>query len=96
MYMLTPAQGIALAGGWLTLLTLLLLGVFGRWPRDTRIVPVSVTCPLLGRRVGAHAARNEWTRGFTAVVRCEALGCCAPVTCNQRCLAMPVAPLAGV
>ena len=43
----------------------------------------------------AHAARDEWTRGFDAVVRCEALGCCAPVTCSQRCLAMPVAPLAG-
>jgi len=96
MFMLTPAQGIVVAGGWLTLLALLLLGVFRLLPRSRRIVPVSLTCPVLGRRVGAEAARDEWTRGFDAVVRCDALGRCAPVTCNQRCLKMAVEPLAGV
>ena len=49
---------------------------------------------MLGRRVGAQLMRDEWTRGFCDVVRCDALGSYAPVTCNQRCLkAGRVAPL---
>ena len=97
MFMLTTGEGMALAAGWLAFTVALLLGVFRVLPRSRRIVPAYVTCPVLNRRVGAQLARDEWTRGFRQVVRCDALGRCAPVTCNQRCLTTrPLVPLAGV
>jgi hypothetical protein len=60
------------------------------------VVPAWVACPVLDRRVGAQLVRDEWTRSFCEVVRCDALGGSAPVTCNQRCLgraARPAVPL---
>src|SRR5215475_9722469 len=95
MFMLTPTQGVLLTTGRLAFVTVVLLGVFRFLPRIRRPVPAYVTCPMLSRRVGAQVVRDEWTRGFCGVVRCDALGGAAPVTCNQRCLtAGPVAPLA--
>jgi len=97
MFMLTMTEVTLLATGWLGLTGGLLLGVFRFLPRSRRPVPALVTCPLLGRQVGAVLSRDEWTRGFPEVVRCDTLGRCAPVTCNQRCLATsPVLPLAAV
>jgi len=97
MFMLTTTQVTLLAAGWLTLTGALLLGVFRFLPRSRRPVPAYVTCPVLNRRVGAVLSRDEWTRGFREVVRCDTLGRCARVTCNQRCLATsPVLPLVAV
>lgn len=97
MFMLTTADALLLAAVSLALMAALLLGVFRFLPRNRRIVPAYVTCPVLNRRVGAQLARDEWTRTFRSVIRCDALGRCAPVTCNQRCLrAGPVVPLGGV
>jgi len=97
MFMLTTTQVTLLAAGWLTLTGALLLGVFRFLPRSRRPVPAYVTCPVLNRRVGAELSRDEWTRSLREVVRCDTLGRCAPVTCNQRCLAAsPVLPLAAV
>lgn len=94
MFTLTPAQGVLLAAGWLAFTTALLLGVFRFLPRSRRLVSAYVTCPVLDRRVGARLVRDEWTRGFCEVVRCDALGGYAPVTCNQACLrGAPVAVL---
>lgn len=97
MFMLTTSEGILLAAGWLALTAALLLGVFRLLPRSRRMVPAYVTCPVLNRRVGAQLARDEWTRSFRDVVRCDALGHCAPVICNQRCLkTAPVVTLTSV
>ena len=94
MFMLTPAQGVLLTAGWLALTTTLLLGVFRLLPRSRRQVPAYVTCPMLGRPTGAQLMRDEWTRGFCEVVRCDVLGSYAPVTSNRGCLkAGRVAPL---
>jgi hypothetical protein len=86
MFSLTPAQGGMLTAAWLALTTALLLGVFRFLPRSRRQVPAYVTCPMLGRPIGAHLMRDEWTRSFCEVVRCDALGGYAATTCNQRCL----------
>ena len=97
MFMLTTVDALLLAAVSLALMAALLLGVFRFLPRSRRIVPAYVTCPVLNRRVGAQLARDEWTRRFRQVVRCDALGRCASVTCNQRCLSTrPVVPLGGV
>ena len=97
MFMLTTADALGLATVSLGLMAALLLGVFRFLPRSRRIVPAYVTCPVLNRRVGAQLARDEWTRSFRDVVRCDALGHCAPVICNQRCLkTAPVVTLTGV
>jgi len=90
MFMLTTTEATLLAAGWLTMTAGLLLGVFRFLPRSRRPVQAYVTCPLLHRRVGAELSRDEWTRSFREVMRCDALGRCAPVTCSQRCLAAPV------
>jgi hypothetical protein len=95
MFMLTPAQALLLTTGWLAVITVLLLGVFKLLPRSRRRVPAYVTCPLLGARIGAQLARDEWTRGFCEVLSCEALGGYA-VTCDRKCLlaaARPIVPL---
>jgi hypothetical protein len=93
MFMLTPAEGLLLAGGWLALTTAVLVGAFVS--RSRRAVPAYVTCPMLHRRVSAEVERDEWTRGLCRVVRCDALGR-ATGLCNQRCLrtAAVVAPSA--
>jgi hypothetical protein len=97
MFMLTTTEVTLLTVGWLSLTGALLLGVFRFLPRSRRPVPAVVTCPLLNRRVLAELLRDEWTRSFREVVRCDTLGRCAPVTCNQRCLAAsPVRSLAAV
>src|SRR5262249_56187939 len=94
MFMLTSTQGVLLTTGWLAFVTVMLLGVFRFLPRIRRPVPAYVTCPMLSRRVGAQVVRDEWTRGFCGVVRCDALGGAAPVTCNQPCFkTRPAAPL---
>ena len=96
MFMLTPAQGVLLATGWLSVVTALLLGVFRFLPRSRTVVPAYVSCPMLSGRVRAQLVRDEWTRGFCEVVRCDALGGAAPGTCNGRCLrrsARPAVPL---
>jgi hypothetical protein len=96
MFTLTAAEGLLLTGGWLGLTVALLLGVFRFLPRSRRPVPAYVRCPMLGRHVGAQLARDEWTRRYGEVLRCDLLGRCAIVTCNQGCLKAPVVPLAGV
>jgi len=97
MFMLTTTEATLLAAGWLTLTGGLLLGVFRFLPRSRRPVQAHVTCPLLHRRVGAELSRDEWTRSFREVVRCDTLGRGAAVTCSQRCLATPLAvPAAAV
>jgi hypothetical protein len=83
MFMLTPAQGLLLAGGWLAIMTALLLGALLSPSR--RVVPAHATCPMLHRPVSADVERDEWTRGLCRVVRCDALGR-ATGLCNQRCL----------
>jgi hypothetical protein len=97
MFMLTMTEATLLAAGWLAMTGGLLLGVFRFLPRSRRPVQALVTCPLLHRRVGAELSRDEWTRRFREVLRCDTLGRCAPVTCSQRCLATSrVVPLAAV
>ena len=86
MFTLTPTLGVLLTTGWLAVVTVLLLGVFRFLPRSQRVVPAYVTCPMLGGKIGAQVVRDEWTRGFCAVVRCDALGGIARVTCTQNCL----------
>ena len=95
MFMLTPAQGMFLTAGWMVLVLSLLLGVFRLLPRSRRVVPAYVTCPMLNQTLGAQVMRDDWTRACCQVVRCDALGRFAPVSCNQRCL-RTAAPLTGV
>jgi hypothetical protein len=96
MFTLTPTQGVLLMTGWLSVVLAVLLALrFG--PRSRRLVPAYVTCPVLNRRVGAQLVRDEWTRGFCDVVRCDVLGAAAPVTCDRGCLARGrVAPMTRV
>ena len=86
MFMLTPAAGVLLMAGLLALTIVLSLGVFVFLPRSHRLVSGYVTCPMLGRTIGARLVRDEWTRSVCRVVRCDALGGTAPVMCNQGCL----------
>jgi hypothetical protein len=93
MFMLTPMQALVLAAGSLAVVTALLLGVFVLMPRSRRVIAAYVVCPVLSHAVAARVARDEWTRGFREVVRCDALGRSAKVVCNQRCLRGQVTPL---
>lgn len=90
MFTLTPMEAALLTAGVVAVTIGLMLGVFLVFPRSPREVSAYVTCPLLARRIGARLVRDEWTRHMKAVVRCDALGRYAPVTCNQRCLHAPV------
>ena len=92
MFMLTPAEGVLLMVGLFALTIALLLGVLVLLPRSRRLVPGYVTCPMLGRTIGARLVRDEWTRGLCRVVRCDALGGAAPVLCNQGCLRAKIRP----
>jgi hypothetical protein len=92
MFTLTPVDAMLLGSGTLAVLTALLLGVFLFLPRSRRLLAAYVSCPVLDRRVTAEVARDEWTRGFCDVVRCDALGRSATVVCNKRCLRRAVAP----
>ena len=96
MATLTTMQLAWLLTGWLLLSALLVLGVVVVFPRSRRLVPTRVMCPMLNAPVMAQLVRDEWTRGFTAVSRCEPLGRCARVLCDERCLRDRAAsPLAG-
>ena len=86
MFMLTPMEGTVLAAGILAVTMVLVLGVLFAFPRSRREVSGYVSCPVLSRRLGARLVHNVWTRRFERVVRCDALGGYAPVTCSQRCL----------
>lgn len=86
MFTLTPMES-ALLSAWILVVTIaLVLGVLFAFPRSRREVSEYVSCPVLSRRLGARLVHNVWTRRFERVVRCDALGRYAPVTCNQRCL----------
>ena len=97
MFVLTLSEAVMLGLGWLAIVTILLLGVLVLLPRSRRLVPAYVRCPVLGQAVAAQVMRDEWTRRFCQVTRCDALGGIAPVTCNQKCLriARGVIPLAA-
>ena len=96
MFTLAPMEAALLAAGVLAVTIALVLGVLVAFPRSRHAVPAYVICPVLGRRIGARLMRDEWTRRFDEVARCDALGGDAPVRCNQRCLrARPLVPLAG-
>jgi hypothetical protein len=91
MFTLSPLEGVLLAAGVLAFTTALVIGVFFAFPRSGREVAAYVRCPMLGRALGARLVRDDWTRRFDRVVRCDALGPCAPVVCNQGCLRARVA-----
>jgi hypothetical protein len=86
MFTLTMLEGALLVTGILAVTIVLLLGVLFVFPRSRREIAGYVTCPVLSRRLGARLVREDWTRRCEKVVRCDALGRYAPVTCNQRCL----------
>jgi hypothetical protein len=86
MFTLTPMETVLLAAVVLAATSGLVLGVLFVFPRSRREVSGYVSCPLLSRWLAARLVRDDWTRRFERVTRCDALGCYAPVTCNQRCL----------
>lgn len=86
MFTLTPMEAALLAAGVLLVTTILVAGALAAFGRSRRVVSADVICPMLDRHVGAQIERDEWTRRFTRVVRCAALGSDAAVLCNQRCL----------
>jgi hypothetical protein len=86
MFTLTPIEAALLAAGLLVATTMLVAGVLAAFRRSRQVVSAEVTCPMLQRRVGAQLERDEWTRRFTHVVRCAALGGGAARLCNQGCL----------
>jgi hypothetical protein len=86
MYELTTVEGALIALAMISVATLLLFGVFGLFPRATRITSAVVTCPTVGSRARADLARDDWTLRFTDVKRCSVLGECSVVFCNKRCL----------
>ena len=92
MYSVTTLEGLLLAAGVLAATAVLVLGVLVVFPRSLRVLPARVYCPLLGRRVGAELARDDWTLGFMDVVRCAVLGRPGPVPCTKRCLSASVPP----
>ncbi|HEY2991768.1 MAG TPA: hypothetical protein VGM22_03085 [Methylomirabilota bacterium] len=94
MFTLTPMEATLLAVGVLTVTSALVLGVLFAFPRSGREIAAYVRCPMLSRRLGARLVRDDWTRRFDRVVRCDALGSYAPLTCNQRCLRGDVAAAA--
>ena len=89
MYSLSAQEGTLLALGVLAVATVLLLGVFGGFPRAGRAVSATVTCPAIGRDARAELVRDEWTLRFTDVTRCSVLGQRAVGFCNKACLQSP-------
>ena len=87
MFSLTALQGGLLGAGLLAITTLLVAGVLFAFPRQRRIVRATVHCPVLDRAVTAELAQDDWTLRFVDVARCTALGSCASVICDRRCLA---------
>jgi hypothetical protein len=92
MYSVTTLEALLLAAGLLAATALLVLGVLVVFPRSLRVLSARVYCPLLGRRVGADLARDDWTLGFMDVVRCSVLGRPGPVPCTKGCLSASVPP----
>ena len=90
MYELTTWEAALLALAVISVATMLLCGVFGRFPRSTQIRSAVVTCPTTGGCARADLARDEWTRRFTDVKRCSVLGESAVVLCNKACLEAPI------
>jgi hypothetical protein len=86
MYSMTTLEGALLGGVVLIATPLLVLGALALFPRASRTVPASVSCPLLGRQVQAELVRDEWTLRFTDVARCSVLGKHGAVRCHKRCL----------
>ena len=86
MFTLTLLEAALLVMGILAVTIALLLGVLFAFPRSRREIGGYVMCPVLNRWLGARLAREDWTRRCDKVVRCDALGRYAPVTCNQPCL----------
>ena len=89
MYALSTQEGTLLALGVLAVATLLVLGVFGGFPRAGRTVSAIVTCPAIGRDARAELMQDEWTLRFTDVSRCSVLGQRAVGFCNKACLQSP-------
>jgi len=95
MFTLTGFEAAALGGALLATVLLLVAGVLVAFPRATRLVPATIDCPILRRRVGAELVRDAWTLRFVDVARCSVLGGGAAVICSKRCLAGSAAtPLA--
>lgn len=92
MYELTTTQGGLLCLGVLAVATALVLAVFLRFPRASRVEPAVVTCPTLGRQARAELVRDAWTLRFTDVSRCSVLGQVGIKFCNRACLRLPIAP----
>jgi len=90
MYDLTTLEGALIALAVISAATLLLVGVFGMFPRATRIRAAVVTCPTTGCRARADLAQDNWTLRFTDVKRCSVLGESAVVFCNKACLTAPI------
>src|SRR5262244_705854 len=59
MYDLTTLEGALIALAVISAATLLLVGVFGMFPRATRIRAAVVTCPTTGCRAGADLAQDN-------------------------------------
>ena len=89
MYELTTQEGMLLALGIVSVATLLLLGVFVRFPRATRVVSAVVVCPTIGCPARAELTRDEWTLRFIDVTRCSVLGHVSVGLCNKACLRTP-------
>jgi hypothetical protein len=86
MYELPVLEGTLIALAVISVATMLLFGVFGAFPRASRMRSALVTCPTIGCRARAELARDEWALRFTDVKRCSVLGESAVVFCNKGCL----------
>jgi len=86
MYTLTTHDATLLALGVLGIATLLVLGVFARFPRATRVVTGVVECPMIGGRTRAELVRDVWTLRFTDVTCCSVLGRGGIRFCTRGCL----------
>jgi hypothetical protein len=87
MFTLTVLQAAVLGVGLLAVILLLVGGVLVAFPRGTRRVPATVSCPLFHRRARVELLRDAWTLRFVDVTRCSLLGRYSSVICARQCLA---------